>query len=101
MHSSSVGPIDEDEIFYLRAWHPRDAARKFIVLGFWSASSRASRSRSAGSAPDAPRAQVAAGSGTHRAGRLIDAASGGRTRRGAPAAESFSAQQFPRTAEKR
>jgi Fe-S cluster assembly scaffold protein SufB len=35
MHSSSVGPIDEDEIFYLMSRGiPRDAARKFIVLGF-------------------------------------------------------------------
>jgi Fe-S cluster assembly protein SufB len=34
-HSSSVGPIDEDEIFYLMSRGiPRDVARKFIVLGF-------------------------------------------------------------------
>jgi Fe-S cluster assembly scaffold protein SufB len=34
-HSSSVGPIDENEIFYLMSRGiPRDAARKFIVLGF-------------------------------------------------------------------
>ena len=34
-HSSSVGPIDEDEIFYLMSRGiPREAARKFIVLGF-------------------------------------------------------------------
>ena len=34
-HSSSVGPIDEDEIFYLMSRGiPRDVARKFIVMGF-------------------------------------------------------------------
>jgi Fe-S cluster assembly scaffold protein SufB len=34
-HSSSVGPIDEDQIFYLASRGiPRDIARKFIVLGF-------------------------------------------------------------------
>ena len=34
-HSSSVGPISEDEIFYLMSRGiPRDVARKFIVLGF-------------------------------------------------------------------
>lgn len=35
MHSSSVGPIDETQLFYLesRGIHPDDA-RKFIVLGF-------------------------------------------------------------------
>jgi Fe-S cluster assembly scaffold protein SufB len=34
-HSSSVGPIDEDEIFYLMSRGiPREVARKFIVLGF-------------------------------------------------------------------
>lgn len=34
-HSSSVGPIDEAEIFYLMSRGiPRDLARKFIVLGF-------------------------------------------------------------------
>ncbi|MEP7360553.1 MAG: SufD family Fe-S cluster assembly protein [Chloroflexota bacterium] len=35
MHSSSVGPISEDEIFYLMSRGiPREAARKFIILGF-------------------------------------------------------------------
>lgn len=35
MHSSSVGPIDETEIFYLMSRGlPRDVARKFIVMGF-------------------------------------------------------------------
>src|SRR3954469_18235163 len=35
MHSSSVGPIDQDEIFYLMSRGiPRDVARKFIVMGF-------------------------------------------------------------------
>ena len=35
MHSSSVGPIDETQLFYLesRGIDPDDA-RKFIVLGF-------------------------------------------------------------------
>ena len=34
-HSSSVGPIDENEIFYLMSRGiPREMARKFIVLGF-------------------------------------------------------------------
>ncbi len=34
-HASSVGPIDENEIFYLMSRGiPRDVARKFIVLGF-------------------------------------------------------------------
>jgi Fe-S cluster assembly scaffold protein SufB len=35
MHSSSVGPIDPAQLFYLesRGIHP-DEARKFIVLGF-------------------------------------------------------------------
>lgn len=34
-HSSSVGPIDETEIFYLMSRGlPREIARKFIVLGF-------------------------------------------------------------------
>lgn len=34
-HSSSVGPISEDEIFYLMSRGlPREVARKFIVLGF-------------------------------------------------------------------
>ncbi len=34
-HSSSVGPIDENEIFYLMSRGiPREVARKFIVLGF-------------------------------------------------------------------
>ena len=34
-HSSSVGPIDETEIFYLMSrGMPREVARKFIVLGF-------------------------------------------------------------------
>lgn len=35
MHSSSVGPISEDEIFYLMSRGiPRDIARKFIIMGF-------------------------------------------------------------------
>ncbi len=35
MHSSSVGPIGEEEIFYLESRGiPRDVARKFIVMGF-------------------------------------------------------------------
>jgi Fe-S cluster assembly scaffold protein SufB len=34
-HSSSVGPIDETEIFYLMSRGlPRELARKFIVMGF-------------------------------------------------------------------
>ena len=34
-HSSSVGPIDEGQIFYLESRGiPRDEARKFIVLGY-------------------------------------------------------------------
>lgn len=34
-HSSSVGPIDEGQIFYLESRGiPEDEARKFIVLGF-------------------------------------------------------------------
>ena len=34
-HSSSVGPIDEAQVFYLQSRGlPRDLARKFIVLGF-------------------------------------------------------------------
>ncbi len=34
-HSSSVGPIDESQIFYLESRGiPRDEARKFIVLGY-------------------------------------------------------------------
>lgn len=34
-HSSSVGPIDETQVFYLMSRGvPRDVARKFIVLGF-------------------------------------------------------------------
>jgi Fe-S cluster assembly scaffold protein SufB len=35
MHSSSVGPIDETQVFYLMSRGlPRELARKFIVLGF-------------------------------------------------------------------
>jgi Fe-S cluster assembly scaffold protein SufB len=35
MHSSSVGPIDETQVFYLESRGiPLDDARKFIVLGF-------------------------------------------------------------------
>ena len=35
MHSSSVGPIDELQLFYLESRGiPPDQARKFIVLGF-------------------------------------------------------------------
>ena len=35
MHSSSVGPIDEGQVFYLQSRGlPRDVARKFIVMGF-------------------------------------------------------------------
>ena len=35
MHSSSVGPIDETQLFYLESRGiPPDQARKFIVLGF-------------------------------------------------------------------
>ncbi len=35
MHSSSVGPIDETQLFYLESRGiPADEARKFIVLGF-------------------------------------------------------------------
>jgi Fe-S cluster assembly scaffold protein SufB len=35
MHSSSVGPVDEAQLFYLESRGiPRDEARKFIVLGF-------------------------------------------------------------------
>lgn len=35
MHSSSVGPIDENQVFYLMSRGlPREAARKVIVLGF-------------------------------------------------------------------
>lgn len=35
MHSSSVGPISEEEIFYLMSRGiPRDVARKFIIMGF-------------------------------------------------------------------
>ena len=34
-HSSSVGPIDEVQLFYLMSRGlPRDLARKFIVMGF-------------------------------------------------------------------
>jgi Fe-S cluster assembly protein SufD len=34
-HSSSVGPIDEAQLFYLESRGiPADEARKFIVLGF-------------------------------------------------------------------
>jgi Fe-S cluster assembly scaffold protein SufB len=34
-HSSSVGPIDESQVFYLESRGiPRDEARKFIVLGY-------------------------------------------------------------------
>jgi Fe-S cluster assembly protein SufD len=34
-HSSSVGPIDETQVFYLESRGiPDDEARKFIVLGF-------------------------------------------------------------------
>ena len=34
-HSSSVGPIDETQVFYLMSRGlPRDLARKFIVMGF-------------------------------------------------------------------
>ena len=34
-HSSSVGPIDEAQVFYLQSRGlPRDLARKFIVMGF-------------------------------------------------------------------
>jgi Fe-S cluster assembly protein SufD len=34
-HSSSVGPIDEAQLFYLESRGiPPDEARKFIVLGF-------------------------------------------------------------------
>jgi Fe-S cluster assembly protein SufD len=34
-HSSSVGPIDENQLFYLESRGiPPDEARKFIVLGF-------------------------------------------------------------------
>jgi Fe-S cluster assembly scaffold protein SufB len=34
-HSSSVGPIDESQVFYLMSRGlPRDMARKFIVMGF-------------------------------------------------------------------
>jgi len=34
-HASSVGPIDETQVFYLRSRGiPEDEARKFIVLGF-------------------------------------------------------------------
>jgi Fe-S cluster assembly scaffold protein SufB len=35
MHSSSVGPIDEGQVFYLQSRGlPREVARKFIVMGF-------------------------------------------------------------------
>ena len=35
MHSSSVGPVDEAQLFYLESRGiPEDEARKFIVLGF-------------------------------------------------------------------
>jgi Fe-S cluster assembly scaffold protein SufB len=35
MHSSAVGPIDQDQLFYLESRGiPPDEARKFIVLGF-------------------------------------------------------------------
>ena len=35
MHSSSVGPVDETQLFYLESRGiPPDEARKFIVLGF-------------------------------------------------------------------
>jgi Fe-S cluster assembly scaffold protein SufB len=35
MHSSSVGPVDENQLFYLESRGiPPDEARKFIVLGF-------------------------------------------------------------------
>ena len=35
MHSSSVGPVDEPQLFYLESRGiPPDEARKFIVLGF-------------------------------------------------------------------
>jgi Fe-S cluster assembly protein SufD len=34
-HASSVGPIDEGQVFYLRSRGiPEDEARKVIVLGF-------------------------------------------------------------------
>jgi len=35
MHSSSVGPVDELQLFYLESRGiPPDDARKYIVLGF-------------------------------------------------------------------
>ena len=34
-HASSVGPVDETQVFYLMSRGiPRETARKFIVLGF-------------------------------------------------------------------
>jgi Fe-S cluster assembly protein SufD len=45
-HSSSVGPIDETQLFYLESRGiPPDEARKFIVLGFLEPVVRACRSR--------------------------------------------------------
>ena len=63
MHSSSVGPIDETQVFYLMSRGlSREAARKAIVLGFLEpVVARHPAARGAGAAADAARAQVAGG----------------------------------------
>ena len=65
MHSSSVGPIDETQLFYLESRGiPPDEARKFIVLGFLEpVVARVPARLGAGSAARAPRGQVG---GRHR-----------------------------------
>ena len=59
-HSSSVGPIDEGQLFYLESRGiPPDEARKFIVLGFLEpVVARVPLGRRAGPAARAARGQV-------------------------------------------
>ena len=70
-HSSSVGPIDETQLFYLESRGiPPDEARKFIVLGFLEpVVARVPLGLRPGSAPRAARGEV---------GRLVDGRRGSR-----------------------
>ena len=70
-HSSSVGPIDETQLFYLESRGiPPDEARKFIVLGFLEpVVARVPLASRAG-----PPARAARGEVGRRHGRVAEAA---------------------------
>ncbi len=84
-HSSSVGPIDETQLFYLESRGiPPDEARKFIVLGFLEpVVARVPLDSERGPAPRAARGEV--GRRARRRGRRVIPPEPSPRRRGKPA----------------